>query len=242
MRTGRFFVDQPLAAGTTLTATPGLLAHLKARRVRAGDGVILFDGRGGEYEAQIERLDKRNAQLSVGEHHARESESPLRVTLLQGISKGERMDYAVQKAVELGVAEILPVVTRHTVVRLDAERSGKRQAHWQKVAISACEQCGRNTVPLVQPPIELRKCLKRPPEGTGLLLAAEGEKRLRDALGESNAATLLVGPEGGLHEDEERQARAVGFLPVTLGPRILRTETAAVAALTALQVLRGDIG
>lgn len=242
MSTGRFFVDHPLVAGTELTATAELLAHLKARRARSGDSVILFDGRGGEYRARVDTLEKRDARLSVLEHTPRESESPLAVTLLQGVSKGERMDYAVQKAVELGVSAIIPVITRHTVVRLDAERAGKRQAHWQKVAISACEQCGRNTVPEIQAPMELEKALQRPMEGTGLLLAATGEARLREALADTETVTLLVGPEGGLHQAEEDQARTAGFVPVTLGPRILRTETAAVAALTALQVLRGDIG
>lgn len=242
MSTGRFFVDQPIAAGTTLAATTELLAHLKARRARPGDDVVLFDGRGGEYRARVDTLEKRAARLSVLEHTPRESESPLAVTLLQGISKGERMDYAVQKAVELGVSAIVPILTRHTVVRLDAERGAKRQAHWQKVAVSACEQCGRNTVPEIHAPVEIGTALQQPLEGTGLLLAATGQSRLREALGDSGIVTLLIGPEGGLHAEEEEQAGAAGFRAVTLGPRILRTETAAVAALTALQVLRGDIG
>ncbi|MBA1148355.1 16S rRNA (uracil(1498)-N(3))-methyltransferase [Ectothiorhodospiraceae bacterium WFHF3C12] len=224
-----------------LEADPELLAHLKARRARAGEMVMLFNGHGGQYEARVETLQKRSATLSVLDHIPGEAESPLRVTLLQGVSKGERMDFAVQKAVELGVAAIVPVITRHTVVRLDAERGAKRQAHWRKVAISACEQCGRNTIPGIHPPVDLREAIAHPLDGAGLLLAAEGETRLRDALGETGHVTLLVGPEGGLHPEEEDQARAAGFTPVALGPRVLRTETAAVAALAALQVLRGDI-
>lgn len=242
MSTGRFFVEQPLADLGELEADADLLAHLKARRVRAGEPVVLFDGRGGEYRARVESLQKRGATLTVETHRQREAESPLRVTLLQGVSRGERMDFAVQKAVELGVAAIVPVITRHAVVRLDAERGAKRRAHWQRVAISACEQCGRNTIPEVRAPMDLRDAIAQPLDGGGLLLAAEGRMRLRDALGNIERVTLLVGPEGGLHEDEEVQAKAAGFTPVALGPRILRTETAAVAALTALQVWGGDIG
>lgn len=233
-------MDRALETGMQLQADADLLAHLKARRVRTGEAVTLFNGSGGEYRARVSALEKRNALLAVDEHHDRETESPLRITLLQAISKGERMDYAVQKAVELGVAAIVPILTRHTVVRLEAERAAKRRSHWQQVAISACEQCGRNTVPSVHPPVQLDQALA---EATGrrLLLAAEGGGRLAETLAGVEAVTLLVGPEGGLHPEEEARATADGFVPVALGPRILRTETAAVAALAAIQAVAGDL-
>lgn len=242
MNDGRFFIDQPLTVGQHIAAPAGLLAHLKARRVAPGETVTLFNGRGGEYPARVERLDKRSAAVTVEAFVEREAESPLAVTLLQGVSKGERMDFAVQKAVELGVARIVPVLTRHCVVRLDEERGAKRRAHWQKVAISACEQCGRNVVPTIEPPVTLDKALAETDQTeVRLLLATSGDTNVKTAVGGARNVALLVGPEGGLHPDEETMAGEKGFVSLTLGPRTLRTETAAVAALAAIQTIAGDL-
>jgi len=242
MALARFYLDQALTSGESVEVPAETVRHIKARRIRPGETVTVFNGRGGEFEARLETLDRRSATLTVGTHHEWDAESPLRVTLLQGICKGERMDFAVQKAVELGVAELVPVMTRHTVVRLDADRAERRREHWQRVAVSACEQCGRNTIPAVHIPTSFSDVLEGRTEGLRLLLAASGPQRLSEMLRGAAAVDLLVGPEGGLHPEEEAAAEAAGFQPVGLGPRVLRTETAGVAALAALQVLAGDLG
>jgi len=221
-------------------------AHHVARvlRLEAGAAVIVFDGRGIERDAVIARIAKSGVVLNVGAPRAVDRESPLAVMLAQGMSSGERMDYTVQKAVELGAAGIQPLATSRSVVRLDAERAQKRIAHWQAVVIAACEQCGRNSVPQVLPVMSFYDWLAREAgqEKTmlRLLLSPAAPATLRDLPRPSGGVTLLAGPEGGLSPQEQRDAQTAGFAPVRLGPRVLRTETAALAALSAMQTLWGD--
>ncbi len=212
-------------------------------RLQAGAALTLFDGRGVEYPALIKRMDRSALILTVSARHEISRESPLDIVLAQGISSGERMDYTVQKCVELGVSAIQPLTTQRSVVRLTAERAERRVAHWQTVAAAACEQCGRNRVPEVLPVQSLMNWLGELalPNDTRLLLSPHsGATRLRDAARPAGKVTLLVGPEGGWNPQEAGAALTAGYAPLMLGPRVLRTETAAVAALAAMQALWGD--
>jgi 16S rRNA (uracil1498-N3)-methyltransferase len=210
-------------------------------RLAAGDAVIAFDGRGNQYAATIERVSKSRVTLTLGEPQAVDRESPLDVTLAQGISSGERMDYTIQKAVELGVGAIQPLATERSVVRLGAERAAKRLAHWQGVVIAACEQSGRNRVPPVLPVAPLANWLGGlSPGALRLTLTPAASRRLAELERPAAPMMLLVGPEGGLSPREHADAIASGFTSIRLGPRVLRTETAAVAALAAMQTLWGD--
>lgn len=218
---------------------PEAAAHHVARvlRLRDGDAVVLFDGLGGEYDA---RLSISGRGLVVAETSARrdvERETPLAVTLVQALSSSDKMDLTIQKAVELGVAAIHPVFSAKSVVRLRGEREAKKLAHWQRIAIAACEQCGRNRIPEIREPVALERY--RAPEGAGkILLAPSGARRLAELA--KSPLVLAAGPEAGFSADEERMLERAGFVPVRLGPRILRTETAALAALAALNALAGD--
>ena len=212
-------------------------------RLQAGAALTLFDGRGGEYAALIKRIDKSGLTLTVAERRAVSRESPLNIVLAQGISSGERMDYTVQKCVELGITAIQPLITQRSVVRLTSERADKRVAHWQTVAAAACEQCGRNRVPPVLPVQPLMKWLgsvQSDGAAKRYFLSPYASAKLRELAHPQSAVTLLVGPEGGWNPDETAAATGAGFLPLTLGPRVLRTETAAVAALAAIQAVWGD--
>ncbi len=212
-------------------------------RLQVGAALTLFDGRGGEYVALIKRLDKSGLTLSVAERREVNRESPLGVVLAQGISSGERMDYTVQKCVELGITAIQPLTTQRSLVRLTSERADKRVGHWQSVAAAACEQCGRNVVPEILPVQPLMKWLgaaQSSREDARYLLSPHANTRLRELVRPQGTLTLLVGPEGGWNPDETSAAVGAGFIPLTLGPRVLRTETAAVAALAALQAVWGD--
>ncbi len=244
MRLTRVFVDAPLAAGASLTLPDEAAGHLtRVLRLGAGDDCIVFDGRGGEYPARIASVSKRAVTLTLGEHDPIERESPLRVLLLQGLARGERMDLIVQKATELGVAAIRPVHTLHSGVRLDAAQTERKLAHWRAVAISACEQCRRNRVPGILPPLPLAAALAAAPAGNRWTLSlAPGRAPLGgDSIAGDDWTTVLVGPEGGLAEAEEQDAAAAGFQALALGPRVLRTETAALAALAVLGALHGDL-
>jgi 16S rRNA (uracil1498-N3)-methyltransferase len=219
-------------------------AHYLTRvlRVQPGDVVVLFDGRGGEYQASVAAMTKQAVQLNVADRVEVDRESPLAIYVAQGISSGERMDYTVQKAVELGVVRIQPVTTERSVVHLDAQRAAKRVAHWQSVAVAACAQCGRNRVPEVAPVMSYRTWLGslQADPAVRLLLSPLAPQRLHDLPRPGGPVWLLCGPEGGLAPAEHRDAGQSGFTGVRLGPRVLRTETAAVAALAAMQALWGD--
>jgi 16S rRNA (uracil1498-N3)-methyltransferase len=210
-------------------------------RLAAGDAVIAFDGRGNEYAALIERIGKSGVTLTLGEPQSVDRESSLEVTLAQGISSGERMDYTVQKAVELGVTAIQPLASERSIVRLSAERAAKRVAHWQGIAVAACEQSGRNRVPEVLPVASVTGWLAQvPSDALRLTLSPNAESTLQELERPQGSIALLVGPEGGLSPRERDDARAAGFSGLKLGPRVLRTETAALAALAAMQALWGD--
>jgi 16S rRNA (uracil1498-N3)-methyltransferase len=217
---------------------------LRVLRLRAGAEITLFNGDGQEYQAMIERAAEDGLVAVVRDARVADREAPLVVTLAQSVSSGERMDFTLQKAVELGVASIQPLATSRSIVRLDADRASRRVAHWQSVVIAACEQCGRNRVPTVEPLREfaswVRGLGKTPSGAVRLLLSPRGPSRLRDLERPAAGVLLLAGPEGGLAPEEERDALAAEFLAVRLGPRVLRTESAALAALAALQTLWGD--
>lgn len=238
----RLYCDLPLSPGAELTLPEGAARHaLTVLRLQVGDALTLFNGAGGEYRASLVAANKREARVRLIEFHAAERESPLEITLALGISAGERMDYSLQKATELGVSAIQPLATERSLVKLAGERADKRQQHWQHVVIAACEQCGRNRVPVVAPVQKLFAYLASIDRKKQLLLlspdAATPLKRVPTATG----VVLLIGAEGGLAPAEREAAEASGFAPVSLGPRILRTETAPVAALAVLQALWGDI-
>lgn len=236
----RFYLDSPLVAGQSLDLPESVLRHVQVLRLREGDAITLFDGRGGEYPATLTALAKKSAQVQIGDLLPLERESTLQLKLVQAVSSGDRMDYTLQKAVELGVSIIQPVFSERSVVKLAGERAERRMEHWRGVLIASCEQCGRNTIPELLPLQAYGKWLAGDAStGLRLMLSPQGSQRLRD-LPRNEAAALLAGPEGGLTAAEEAAALAAGWQPLKLGPRILRTETAAVAAVAALQTLWGD--
>ena len=238
----RFYISEPLVSAA-LYHLPTAAAHHAARvlRLTAGDGVVLFDGSGNEWSATIEHIDKRAVVVLVGAISSINRESPLSVTLVQGISSGERMDYTLQKAVELGVTLIQPVACARSVVKLAGERAGKRREHWQNLVVAACEQCGRNVVPEVAAVQTFAAWLAQPAAPRqGILFAPDAVSTLRDFAKPQADISLLAGPEGGFSPGEYQLALQAGFIPVRLGPRVLRTETAALAALSAIQMLWGD--
>ena len=242
-RVPRLYVEAELHPDFKLTL-PVDAAHHAARvlRLRDGDAVVLFDGRGGEYEARLVVGARGQVAARTGEPRDPELESPLQVTLVQAVSSSEKMDFTIQKAVELGVAAIQPVLSEKSVVRLSAGREEKKHARWRRVAIAACEQCGRNRLPELREAMSVETYCRTPgPASLRLLLSPQGSPGLRNMRGKiEHAVTLAVGPEAGFSDTEERLLQRAGFVPVRLGPRILRTETAALAALAALNALAGD--
>jgi 16S rRNA (uracil1498-N3)-methyltransferase len=243
MRLTRVHVGGPLAPGSRLTIDGEAANHVaRVLRLRPGDPLMLFDGGGGEHAARIETFRKDAVVVIVGERSAVERESPLPLILAQGISRGERMDWVVQKATELGVTRIVPLLTERTVVRLDAQQARRKRLHWQAIAVAACEQSGRDRVPEVDSPLSLDEFLAGAgASGTRLLLSPAGSLRIAQVPRPQADLAVLIGPEGGLAENEQRAALAAGFVAVRVGPRVLRTETAAVAALTLLQHQFGDL-
>jgi 16S rRNA (uracil1498-N3)-methyltransferase len=231
----------PLSSGLVLELDAQAAVHLtKVLRLKVGDALVVFNGEGGEYAARVRAVERRTASIEIGEFVARELESPLSLVLVQGVSRGERMDYTVQKAVELGVTHIVPVITERTVVNLKGDRRERRQSHWQAIVNSACEQSGRNRVPVVAPIVKLHQALAESAAGLKLVLHHRADSGLADMAAPQGPVTLLIGPEGGLAPAEIAAAQAVGFVPLRLGPRVLRTETAAVAAMAVLQWQWGD--
>lgn len=239
----RFYCPIELSPGMHVELPPQA-AHHAARvlRLRNGEAAILFNGNGAEYAARITHINKQDVTVEILSQDIPVRESPLNITLAQAISAGEKMDFTLQKAVELGISAIQPLAAARSVVRLKDERAEKRVQHWQNVVVSACEQCGRNTVPSVAPIADLSAWLARQKsvKTVGLILSPLAEHALRDLPKPTGAITLLVGPEGGLTSEEIAMARQCHFTEVRLGPRVLRTETAALATLSAMQALWGD--
>lgn len=236
----RFHCPVDLATGLEIELPAGAARHVQVLRMQPGEAITLFHGGahgpGGEFDACITHMGRSSVRVQVGAHHATEREAPRAVHLLAGITANERMDWLVEKATELGVASITPLLAERSVLKLKGERAEKKLAHWQAVAVAACEQCGRNRVPPIHPAVDLADWLRTPQaEGTRLLLSLRpGTQPLRLAAPGHGALTFLSGPEGGLTSAEEDLALAHGFAPVTLGTRVLRAETAPLAALAAL--------
>ena len=241
MNLPRFYCREALAPGAHVELPEPVARHaVRVLRLPPGAPMVLFDGRGGEYPAHIERIERDRVYAELAAWRDVERESPLHVTLVQALQAGEKMDFTIQKAVELGVRNIVPVESRRSVMRLAGERASKRVAHWQGVAASACEQCGRNQVPLVAPLEKLDIWLARPAQGAlRLMLAPDAEQSLAD-LPPASEIQLLIGAEGGLDPQEMLAAKQAGFQAVRMGPRVLRTETAGLAALAVIQALWGD--
>jgi 16S rRNA (uracil1498-N3)-methyltransferase len=242
MRLSRVHVDAQLQTGRRLRIEGTAGNHLaRVLRLRVGDALTLFNGQGGEYGGTIEEIHRDCVVVAIGDHRDAERESPFQLVLAQGISRGERMDWVVQKATELGVTRIAPLFTERSVVQLDAKQAARKIQHWRSIAIAACEQSGRNRVPEIALPVSLYALLEQPvSSGSAILLSPGAALRITDILTDT-AATVLIGPEGGLSDIEQEAATRSGFTPVRLGPRILRTETAAVCALTLLQQKFGDL-
>lgn len=221
---------------------PAAAAHhaLRVLRLRQGEAVRLFDGHGGEYAGSIVRAERGEVAVAVEAHLDIERESPLAITLVQALQAGDRMDMTIQKAVELGVTAIVPVHSRRSLIRLDAARAARRVGHWRQVVASACEQCGRNRLPQVADVDSLEHWLARPAGAELRLFLSPLAERTLAASTVPASLELLVGPEGGLATDEATAAALAGYVPVRLGPRVLRTETAGMAALAAVQARWGD--
>jgi len=235
----RFHCSVPLSAGASLALPSGAARHVQVLRMQPGDALTLFDGTGGEYAATVERMGRSDVSVTVGVHLAVEREAPRAVHLAVGMPANERMDWLVEKATELGVASIQPLATAHGVLRLAGERAEKKRAHWEAIAVAACEQCGRNRVPAIHPVQSFSAWIEAQggpgaPAARLVLSLAEGTRSLAGMATDGQGTTVLSGPEGGLSAAEEQQAIARGFAPVTLGARVLRAETAALAALVSL--------
>ena len=241
----RFYCPLPLVPGLVLDLPPTAARHVQVLRLQPGGRITLFNGEGGEFVAEVEHMGRSDVRVRVQDHHAVEREAPRAVHLAVGMPANDRMDWLVEKAAELGVASIQPLMTERSVLRLSGERAEKKVAHWQSVAVAACEQCGGNRVPQVHAVMAYSAWLKarqvQVASDVALLLSLRpGTRRLHEALalgGPGASLTFLSGPEGGLSAAEEDLALAGGFVPVTLGPRVLRSETAALAALAALTAL-----
>ncbi len=239
----RIHLPVPLAVGQTVELDDNARRHVvQVLRLRAGDRIVLFNGKGGECPATIVQAGKRTVQVRIDDCADIDRESPLSVHLGLGISKGERMDFALQKATELGVAQITPLFTERVVVRLDDKRLGKRHAHWQGVIVAACEQSGRNRLPVLHDAMSFADWLAARDEESRLFLDPLAARSLQELPVPGPSVALAIGPEGGFSDPERDQIREFDFTGVRLGPRILRTETAAMAALAAVQVLWGDMG
>lgn len=238
----RIYTDLPLQLAETISLPKQSSQHLvRVLRLKPGAELILFNGQGGEYAARLERIEQgKTAVLVLEKFNDRDAESQLITTLALGISRGERMDYAIQKAVELGVSHIVPLFTQFCVVSIGKEREEKRLAHWRGIITSACEQSGRTRLADITAPQALYDWLTQPQTGLKLLFDPYTDQRLSELPKPTSDVCILIGPEGGLSDTETAAAQQAGFIAVQLGPRMLRTETAPVAALSAIQTLWGD--
>ena len=244
MKTRRF-VSRDLINGDVARLEGDRARYLgRVLRLRVGDEITIFDGSGPEWSATIDGMTKSTVTLRVGESHEAGTESPLKIHLVQGISRGERMDFVVQKATELGVKRITPVMTEYGVVKLDDKRAARRREHWEGVAASACEQSGRTRLPLIDLPLPLKNWFGAKPADADvdLVLAPGASTALAGIAAPQTKVCILIGPEGGFSQAEYEDAAVAGFTAVSLGPRVLRTETAAAAALAVMQAHWGDLG
>lgn len=232
----RFYCPQPLAVGVTVELPEAVAHHLHVVRMQAGAALTLFNGEGGEYAAELLELGKRRATAQVTRFDAREAELPFALTLAQALPEAAKMDWIIEKAMELGAAGIVPLAARRSVVKLAGERVDKRLVHWQGVIVAAAEQCGRNRLASLQPPRAFAAYLEQPTGGRRILLSPRGTQSLASWAREQapHDLELMIGPEGGFSDDEEQAAIDAGALPLHLGARVLRTETAGLAALAAL--------
>ena len=242
MRSTRHYIDAPLSVGARLSLPEAAFAHLvRVLRLGVGDSLALFNGDGSDYAARLVSVAKKSAEVDLLERIPLDNESPLRITLAQGIARGEKMDLILQKATELGVAAIAPVITERTEVKLDGDRMEKKMQHWRGVLASACEQSGRARLPNLLEPQSLANFAAADGNTRRFILDPGAGKTLTGAdLGQQDSVTLLIGPEGGLSERDLSALRAARYEGLQLGPRILRTETAGLAAIAALNVLYGD--
>lgn len=240
MRIQRVYTDQPLQAGGEITLEESSSHHLyHVLRLQAGDTINLFSD-GSEYTASLGQLGKEGATATLRKLVFEEPEPELAIHLLIGISRGERMDFAMQKATELGVTRITPVFTKRCVVKLNEKKRASRMEHWNKIIINACEQSGRCRLPSLDTPLEVGNAVMTHNNGVSLLLDHRGTKTLQELKRPKTSVTILVGPEGGLSSEERKLAKAQGFSGIRLGPRVMRTETAPLAAIAAIQTLWGD--
>ncbi|HEX4943169.1 MAG TPA: 16S rRNA (uracil(1498)-N(3))-methyltransferase [Usitatibacteraceae bacterium] len=241
MASPRIFCDLRLGPGAQFSLPQDAANHVgRALRLRAGDALVVFDGRGGEFEAVIQRIDRDRVDVKTGAFSDADRESPIEVGLVQGLPEADKMDWTLQKSVELGVAWVQPVVCERSVVRLSGDRAARRESHWQRVVIAACEQCGRNRLPELRPTLAFRDWAAQPSTARRWMLAPGADESLAGQPAPAGPVELLVGPEGGLSERELDIAAMIGFASLSLGPRVLRTETAPLAALSAMQALWGD--
>lgn len=234
----RIHVPVPLSSGATLALPPGAARHVQVRRMQPGQDLVLFTGSGGEWDATITRMGRSEVEVRVGAHHPIEREAARRVHLATGLMASERLEWLIEKATELGAASLTPVLTARANVRVDGTRAERKRGRWDAVAAAACEQCGRNRIPSIAPVTPLAELLAQPESGARWLLTldpqAPGVRGRAASLAATANVTVLSGPEGGLDPAEEQAALAAGFLPVHLGPRVLRAETAPLAALAFL--------
>jgi 16S rRNA (uracil1498-N3)-methyltransferase len=243
MRTVRVYSNQTLACRNTVILLDEAARHVtKVLRMRAGDPLVLFDGSGSDYSGAIKSIERDRVTVEVGSECEAVAESPLKITLWHGVCRGSRMDYVVQKATELGVSALQPVLVERSVVKLDGDRARKKTQHWQGIAISAAEQSGRSVVPEVHEPATLDVCLAAKDSATvGLILHPGNHPGIATLLADQENIILFTGPEGGFTDREYETAVTAGFLPAAIGPRVLRSETAPVAALAIAQYAAGDL-
>lgn len=243
MRVSRVYLPQALASGKTIQLQDESAHYiLTVLRLKPGYSLVVFNGDGGEYQATITHLGpKKSLTLSIDEYQPKNLESPLQTTLALGITRGERMDYAIQKAVELGVTKIVPLFTEYAVVKLNSQQAERRHRHWSRIAEHACEQCGRTVLPQIDLPLRFSEWLQQPRQGYQFLFDPAYSRKLAEIQTHEQQIYILIGPEGGFSEVEINFAANAGFESMSLGPRVLRSETAVVAALTTLQHHWGDM-
>lgn len=235
----RLFCDFPLAIGENIELPKDAARHIMVLRLSAGDTLTLFNGLGGEYQARITRIDRQRVTTEIVSHSSREAELPYRITLAQGIPEATKMDWIIEKSVELGVSDIIPLAAQRSVVRLDNDRAEKRLSRWQAIAISAAQQCGRNRLPHIASPVGTGEYLRQTTPSPRILFSPRATETLSEWVRHQKPQdiTLLIGPEGGFSPEEENMAEQQGVTFLSMGPRILRTETAGLAAVAAINAL-----